>query len=115
MRILIVDDERAVARAVARMLRGHETTMTHSVAEAQEAIERGEFDLILSDVMLNGATGADLHRWVLEHQPELASRMVFLTGGMTVHVAKDIEATGNQLLWKPVKADTMRAVVGGFQ
>ncbi len=43
-RILIVDEYPAVARAVARSLRSHNTTCARDMAEALQRIESEEFD-----------------------------------------------------------------------
>ena len=74
-RVLVVDDVRIVAEAVARMLRqGHYDVET--VASADEAIvafdaDPSGFDLLLSDVQLGGMTGFDLARELRARRPGL--------------------------------------------
>ena len=61
MKILVVDDDRAVARAVARMLVSREVEIASSGGEALERLARGPgVDVILCDVMMHGLTGLEL-------------------------------------------------------
>ncbi len=59
-RILVVEDERELNRAVCTFLNqnGYETVGCHSAAEAYDAMYGGTlFDLILSDIMMPGTDG----------------------------------------------------------
>ena len=82
-RILIVDDEPLVSQAIRRALqREHEVMALTSAREAHARLSRGEqFDLILCDIMMPEMSGIDLHQELARLSPELAARMVFLTGG----------------------------------
>lgn len=82
-RILIVDDEPLVSQAIRRALqREHEVMALTSAREAYTRLTRGEqFDLILCDIMMPEMSGIDLHSELARALPELAERMVFLTGG----------------------------------
>jgi CheY-like chemotaxis protein len=82
-RILIVDDEPLVSQAIRRALqREHEVMALTSAREAHRRLTGGEqFDLILCDIMMPEMSGIDLHEELARHEPALAERMVFLTGG----------------------------------
>lgn len=82
-RILIVDDEPLVSQAIRRSLqREHEVIMLTSAREALARLKGGEpFDVILCDIMMPDMSGIDLHEALARVAPELAARMVFLTGG----------------------------------
>ena len=90
-RLLVVDDEPAVAGAIRRVLASeHEVLVRGSAEEALEAISRGErFDAILCDLMMPGMTGMDLHDALSRVAPEQASRMVVLTGGAFTDDARE--------------------------
>ncbi len=90
-RVLVVDDEPAVAAAIKRVLASqHEVTVRGSGEEALEAIARGErFDAIVCDLMMPRMTGMDLHASLARLAPEQASRIVVLTGGAFTDRARE--------------------------
>jgi response regulator RpfG family c-di-GMP phosphodiesterase len=61
-RVLVVDDERAVAAVVVRRLEreGAVCTAAHSGGEALEQLATGAFDLMVSDVLMPGRSGLEL-------------------------------------------------------
>ena len=59
--VLIVDDDRLVAKALARVLREHECVILNDAREARELLLRKPFDVILSDLMMPDMTGMELH------------------------------------------------------
>jgi len=82
-RVLVVDDEPLVASAARRLLaRAHEVQVAHSGQTALVLLETGSFDAVLCDLMMPHMTGMELHERLTRSRPELAARMVFLTGGV---------------------------------
>jgi PAS domain S-box-containing protein len=81
-RVLYVDDEQAVAFAVARMLEslGYSATICHSGEEAIECVRQNPqaFDVVLTDFSMPGLSGADVACEVARIRPELP---VILTSG----------------------------------
>jgi putative two-component system response regulator len=77
-RILVVDDEEPIRRALHRMLTGagYECAMAGSVTEARQALAAGSFDLVLSDVLMPGESGFSLLRHIHLTYPDLAVLMV---------------------------------------
>jgi putative two-component system response regulator len=77
-RILVVDDESAIARLLARLLeqQGHVCTTASSAAGARAALAESEFELMLCDVTMPGETGIELIRDVLRSHHGLAAIMV---------------------------------------
>ncbi|HEV3192078.1 MAG TPA: response regulator, partial [Polyangiaceae bacterium] len=81
-RILIVDDEESLARAMQRVFRDYDTVVHTSAQHALDRIVIGErFDVILCDVEMPGMSGCDLHEEIRSVVPEQGDRMVFVTGG----------------------------------
>jgi PAS domain S-box-containing protein len=81
LRVLVVDDEPLIGESVRRALREHDVTVAQSGAEAIVACGRGDFDLILCDLMMPGVSGMDVFETVSGRHPSLARRFVFMTGG----------------------------------
>jgi two-component system NtrC family sensor kinase len=113
-RVLIVDDEEPVANLLARLLRqiGHEPQVTNSGAEALERIQREQFDLVLSDVKMPGMSGFELHQTIKQFNPDLAARLVFVTGDMlSAATQARIAQTGNPYIAKPFAIERLEALV----
>jgi two-component system, cell cycle sensor histidine kinase and response regulator CckA len=108
-RILVIDDEKLVLRAIQRILRDHEVVCTESAREALAFIERGErFDLILSDVLMPMMTGIEFYELLLEVNPDLARRVVFISGGaITAKVEDFLRSVPNLRIEKPFEVVNM--------
>ena len=73
LRILIVDDDRRMARTLTDILKvkGYEAEMAHSGPEALEKVEKGHFDCILSDIKMPEVNGVELYRAIKEIDADL--------------------------------------------
>jgi len=113
LRILVVDDEPMVARAVGRLLGGHQVDLATSGAQALERIRAGaSYQVVICDLMMPDLTGMDLRERLAVEAPALARRMVFLTGGAFTERARAFVEQGDvRVLEKPVDADALRALV----
>lgn len=104
LRILLVEDEPAVARVGLRMLEqmGHSASVVGSVDEAIGRLEQDEFDLVLSDQGLPDRPGLELAEWI---RRERAALPFILTTGW----ATSIESSAvNQVLLKPYTSKDLR-------
>ena len=113
-RILIVDDEPLVGKALARLLgASREVVSVTRAADALERLGRGEqFDLVFCDLMMPEIGGPDLYVRIRARSPALAERMVFMTGGAFTPAAQDFLAqVPNRRLDKPVDRESLDAVV----
>jgi DNA-binding NtrC family response regulator len=82
-RILLIEDEPSVAAFLRTALerRGYKITPSASAADGLQLLATGDFRGVISDFRTpGGITGADVHDWLLRHRPELASRIIFITG-----------------------------------
>jgi CheY-like chemotaxis protein len=113
-RVLVVDDEPAVAAAIRRVLAAqHDVVVRGSAEEALEAIGRGErFDAILCDLMMPRMTGMELHETPARLAPDQATRMVVLTGGAFTDSAREfLDRVPLPRCEKPFDAGGLREVV----
>jgi CheY-like chemotaxis protein len=103
-RILVVDDEPLIAKAVSRTLGAeHDVVTLLSAGDALQRIVAGErFDVILCDLMMPQVTGMDMFHELQKLAPEQAARMVFLTGGAFTATARTfLETIPNPRMEKP--------------
>ena len=113
-RLLVVDDDVAVRRALIRILGdAHEVLTVSSGAEAIETILSGErFDVVLCDLMMPRVTGDQCFERVHEIAPEQAKRFVFMTGGaFTASARAFLEKTQLPLIEKPFDLLLLRSVI----
>ncbi len=113
-RILIVDDEPSIGTALARVI-GHEHDLT-ILTSPREALDRlrGEesFDLILCDLMMPDMTGMDLHDQLLRDRPDVAARMLFVTGGaFTPRARQFLDAMPERRIDKPFDVAALRRLI----
>jgi CheY-like chemotaxis protein len=115
--LLIVDDERAVAEAMSRGLRAqHDVTVETDGRKALARIAAGErFDVIFCDLMMPSFSGIDVHHDLSVSNPEQASRIVFISGGVfSERTAAFLESVENVQIEKPFVFETIRSIVRDF-
>jgi CheY-like chemotaxis protein len=102
-RVLIVDDQPDMARAMARVLADSADVTTVGCGEdALARIQSGErFDLVLCDIMMPGMTGLDLFDRVRSIDAVASQVFVFATGGVPPEHQARLDATGVRCLMKP--------------
>ncbi|HUB06561.1 MAG TPA: ATP-binding protein [Myxococcales bacterium] len=113
-RVLVVDDEVNVGAAIRRALSAHhEVVATTSAREALASLLRGEvFDLVLCDVMMPEMTGEELYRELQRLKPEMAAKMVFMSGGAFSPSARQfLDRMANRHLDKPIDLARLRTLV----
>ncbi|MCL4473612.1 MAG: response regulator [Actinobacteria bacterium] len=113
-RILLVEDDDAVREITGKMLRenGYEVIGAHDAAEAfaRFASERGDIQLVFSDVVLPGEDGIHLVENLREHKPELA---VLLGSGYsdTAIDWQTVQSRGYRFMQKPyVMPDLLKII-----
>lgn len=102
--VLVVDDEPAIGRALARILaNGHDVVVEQDARVALERIAHGEhFDAVLCDLMMPLMSGMDFFEELGLCAPGLRERVVFLTGGaFTARSEQFLREVPNVCLAKP--------------
>ncbi len=116
-RLLVIDDDPSVTRAVKRILqREHDVSVAHAATRVLEALAAGQrFDVILCDLMMPQVTGMDFFSALLRIDTEQARRVVFLTGGAFTPAAREfLVSVANSSLEKPLDPHDLRAVVSAL-
>lgn len=113
-RILVLDDETSIAEMLGEMLGllGYTPTLSHAPMQAIELMEEQEFDLIISDFRMPGLNGQQFYEMVARKKPEMARRIVFLTGDMVNEETQDfLKASGSPHLAKPFNLENVKRIV----
>ncbi|MFL0356287.1 response regulator [Erythrobacter sp. GH1-10] len=113
-KILLVEDEdmvRAVAeRALSRA--GYEVTACPGGEEGLEAITNGgEFDLVVSDVVMPGMDGPAMVRAIRKLRPDMP--VLFMSGYAEEQLRKDIDIPDMHFIAKPFSVQAISDKVGG--
>jgi Signal transduction histidine kinase len=114
LHVLVVDDEEAVVRLIARLLQdiGHRATVVTSGEAALDALGRELFDLVLCDVKMPGLNGFELVSAMRERDPDLADRVIFITGDtLSPSTRSQIEQSGNLFLPKPFSIEQLEQML----
>jgi DNA-binding response OmpR family regulator len=114
--ILHVEDQQSIREVVGRALRafGFAVVSADGVNAAKLALaERDDVRGALLDVRLRDGSGVDLYHWIVANRPDLARRVVFLTGSATAAGLDPLAAIGCPVLRKPFEiADLVRVAAG---
>lgn len=106
MKVLIIEDDALVHRALSRLIKRTFRDADVWVADNGRlamAYLSEPYDLIISDYDLSGdITGGDVLAWLRAHHPEMVARFLFLTSNP---IAK---ALHDRVLPKPSPADDLR-------
>lgn len=112
VRVLIVDDEPLLGKSLRRALNEHDVTFTEDPARAIELCSQTDYDAIVCDLMMPTISGEGVYEHLREHAPELAARMIFMTGGaFTAGAQRFLESITNPVLTKPFTPNDLRAAV----
>ena len=113
--VLVVDDEPTVLELQLAILEsaGARAVGARTGAAAMEALQSGEFDLVVSDLKMPGkVSGEDLFRWAEANRPAIARRFVFVTGDtVTESTAAFLEKTRRRCVQKPFSIEAYIAAL----
>jgi two-component system NtrC family sensor kinase len=115
--ILVVEDEELLRKFISTVLvsEGYYVRGCDNGEEAIQAIEEGEFDLIVSDMKMTGIGGQMLYTYIQKYHPDLVDRMLFITGDVLGRETQDFfKITGCRYLEKPFTASKLLSFIGGL-
>lgn len=113
-RLMVIDDEPALCAVIKRLLAGEHDV--HTFLHAGEALKSlrhdASFDLIFCDLMMPRMSGMEFHAQLSEQDPDLASRTVFLTGGVMNGPARQfLSAISNRVIEKPFTSHALEEAI----
>lgn len=112
IRMLIVDDEAIALRNLQHVMEkeGYLVTASQSGVEAVEYLEKQAFDIVLTDLRMEGVDGMDVLKKSRELQPQ--AEVIFITGYATAESAVQALKHGAfYYIAKPFRLDEVRKVV----
>jgi PAS domain S-box-containing protein len=115
-RVLIIDDELSLVKALSRQLQGRFQVDTASTAaEALAKLASQDFDAIVCDLRMPDQSGPAIYEAALMRSARQASRFIFTTGGSygmeDDGLHERAAATGRPVLEKPFDGQTFERVV----
>jgi len=115
LRILVVDDDRGICQSLREILEndGCDVDIAHDGIEALECIEKSEFDLVLSDVVMPNMDGHELYLSLHERHPGLPVLMMTAFHYDKDHIIKRSRMKGLEgvIFKKPVDPVRLRDVI----
>ncbi len=115
--ILIVDDALDVAEMLGDILSGvgHRIETAESGRAALRKLAVADFDLIFCDLRMPDLDGPGLYAELEERRPELAARMIFITGdSLSEGAERFLETCGRPYIEKPFVPDEIRRLTAAM-
>ena len=81
-KVLLVDDEHILLEMIRDGLkrRGYEVITANNGEAALRELHQHQIDAICSDIKMPGLNGRQLYEWIRASRPEIARRIIFMTG-----------------------------------
>ncbi|WP_319521805.1 response regulator [uncultured Desulfosarcina sp.] len=112
MRVLIVDDDAIVIQSCQRVLEaeGMEIRTARSVEEGEQALNRGDFDLMLTDIKMPGKDGFEMIARARRIRPDLP---ILMMSGYSVAetIEKSSQSGANHCIAKPFTPEELLEAV----
>ena len=113
-RILVIDDEQVIRDLVVAALTRH-GYQVEAQADAREVLKTmggSSYDLLLVDLKMPGMDGREFFQTLTPRRPELASRVIFLTGdGLSVETQEFVKSADRPVIAKPFDLDALSVMV----
>jgi len=115
LRILIVDDDRRMAKTLGDILsvKGFQAELAYSGEEAIESVQTKAFDCVLTDIKMPGLNGVELHRLIKKDHPK--TPVVLMTAYATdVLVNQGLEEGAIAALTKPLDINILLGFISSL-
>ena len=111
-KLLVADDERSMRELLELVFRreGHQVTAVSNGREALDAMQKTNFDLLITDVKMPDVGGIELLRSAREQAPEMM--VIMMTAFATINSAREAFKLGaDDFIQKPFDVDEFKLVV----
>jgi DNA-binding NtrC family response regulator len=113
--ILVIEDERSVMSYIKTALErnGYKVVPIETGFDALERLKTDKFLGVISDMRTpGGVDGADVHTWLSKNRPDLANRMLLITGDtVNEETAAALLRTGVPYIEKPFRVQQLLAAI----
>jgi DNA-binding NtrC family response regulator len=113
--ILIIEDEASVIAFLRAALerKGYKVANASSGQDALDLLKTGKFGGVISDIRMPGTVnGAEVHAWIQEHRPDLASRIILISGDTANSETQSLlSRSGTPCIEKPFRVQHLISVV----
>jgi two-component system NtrC family sensor kinase len=112
--VLVVEDEQSLRDLLSEALTasGFAVEVATTGDEAIGLFEEREYDAVISDIKMPGIGGKELYRYLRKYHPEIARRIIFMTGDV---LSKDtrsfLQTTNTRFIEKPFNIDALVALL----
>ncbi|HEY5956120.1 MAG TPA: PAS domain S-box protein [Polyangiaceae bacterium] len=113
-RILVVDDDPGVGKALRLMLEGeHDVEALTCPREAlRQLLSDSSYDLVFCDLMMPDLSGMDIYQVLRFNRPGYESKIVFMTGGaFSTSVRRFLAQVPNQRIEKPFNLRALQRII----
>ena len=111
--VLVVEDDELVAQALAISLRhaGYGVTLARNVDEALSAFDANPADVVVTDLLMPGGTGLELHKHLVQRDPFVP--VIIVTADLSLQPAVEaVREHAFDYLSKPVSRELLISTVG---
>jgi DNA-binding NtrC family response regulator len=113
--VLLIEDEPSIMSLVSATLErnGYSVVCIESGAEALRLLEAGRFLGVISDMRTpGGVDGAQVHTWISKNRPDLADKVVIITGDYAnEETVTTLRKIGALYLEKPFRVQDLIAAI----
>jgi len=113
--ILLIEDEPSVSAFVRAALerRGYKVVEAASGAAGLQQLSTGTYAGVISDIRMPGeSNGADIHRWIRSHRPDLGARIILISGDTANSETQNLlSSSGTPCIEKPFRVQQLISTV----
>jgi CheY-like chemotaxis protein len=112
--VLVLDDDPLAGEQLRSLISvlGHSAEVCRDPAKAFEMLGERSFDVVFCDFWMPGISGQDFYAEATRRWPNLADRIIFLTGSVLGEETQlFLRSTGNLQLLKPFKLPAVKEVL----